>query len=57
MDKEQQRMRSMLKEQWIGIRQAGAELFSLLCAATLVFAVLIALGPLAQGLGNVASYM
>lgn len=50
-------MKSKLKEQWIDIRRVGGEVFSLLCAATLVFALLIALGPLARGLGNVVSYM
>lgn len=50
-------MKSRWKEQWTGIGETAAEVVGLLCAATLVFSVLIVLGPLAQGIGTVATYM
>jgi hypothetical protein len=46
-----------LKKTLIAAREIGAEVLPLFWAGSFVFAVLIALGPLAQGLGDTVGYL
>lgn len=50
-------MNTSYEGRWRVLRKIGAELAPLIWSASLIFALLIALGPLAQGLGETVSYL
>jgi hypothetical protein len=50
-------MNAYLEGKWCALRKAGADILPLFWAASLIFALLVVLGPLAQGLGETVSYL